>query len=398
MGMHYSFFVTHAVRLHKSKVPSEYIQELTGIQDGMRSLGISVSVDDLIGWNAYMEMTGYWWPTVASKYGSAKQPSGHYAKAHCSAFVATGSATQDGFPVIAHQTFTEFWNGQYFNVAFDITPSAGNRLIFQGCPGYISSMTDFWLNSAGLAVVETTFVGFNGYSESGDPEWTRVRQATQYANNIDQWAAIMLKGNNGGYANGWLLADMNANEIGQYELGLRYQNLTKKTDGWFFGDNAPWDPRIRHLECTDVGYNDIRQQTGARRTRWPTLLNEWYGRINQTVAQTIMGDTYDVYLNKVNPSSRTICSHYDEDPQYYVSDPNAVWNEPFVPAGSVDGKVTTKKMAQNMGVSFIFGRADGAEFNAPKFLKAHPQWAWQTNYLQSRPSQPWTLFPPSHEN
>ena len=29
------------------------------------------------------------------------------------------------------------------------------------------------------------------------------------------------------------------------------------------------------------------------------------------------------------------------DPMYYVSDPNAVWNVPFYPAGSVDGKVTT---------------------------------------------------------
>jgi len=53
-------------------------------------------------------------------------------------------------------------------------------------------------------------------------------------------------------------------------------------------------------------------------------------------------------------------------------------------------------MSKNMGVSFIFGRADGAEFNAPKFLKEHPQWSWQTNYLQSRPSQPWTIFPPTH--
>ena len=31
-----------------------------------------------------------------------------------------GSATSDGKPVIGHQTFTEFWNGQYMNLILDI--------------------------------------------------------------------------------------------------------------------------------------------------------------------------------------------------------------------------------------------------------------------------------------
>ena len=30
--------------------------------------GVPTTLDDIIGWNAYMEMTGYWWPTVASQY------------------------------------------------------------------------------------------------------------------------------------------------------------------------------------------------------------------------------------------------------------------------------------------------------------------------------------------
>src|SRR3712207_7473484 len=55
---------------------------------------------------------------------------------------------------------------------------------------------------------------------------------------------------------------------------LIYQNLQKKSDGWFFGDNAPDDPRIRNVESSDTGYNDIRQQTGARRVRWPQLLSQ----------------------------------------------------------------------------------------------------------------------------
>ena len=42
-----------------------------------------------------------------------------------------GSATSDGKPVIGHQTFTEFWNGQYMNLILDITPTTGNRIVFQ---------------------------------------------------------------------------------------------------------------------------------------------------------------------------------------------------------------------------------------------------------------------------
>ena len=106
----------------------------------------------------------------------------------------------------------------------------------------------------------------------------------------------------------------------------------------------------------------------------------------------MLADTFDVYLMRINPSSRTISSHYDVDPQPYVSDPNAVWNIPYYPSGSVDGKVTTSALAQKMGLWGRFGRADGAPFNAEEFLKIHPQWNWQQGYLKSRPHQPWVLF------
>ncbi|MCP4697233.1 MAG: hypothetical protein GY862_10330 [Gammaproteobacteria bacterium] len=167
----------------------------------------------------------------------------------------------------------------------------------------------------------------------------------------------------------------------------------KKADHcYFYGDNAPQNPQIRNLECTDTGYNDIRQQTGARRMRWPQLLDHNYGKIDHVIGQKMLGDTFDVYLGYIQPSSRTICVHYDVDPQPYVSDPNGVWNIPFYPAGSVEGKVTDAKTAKDMGMWGIFGRADGAPFDAEEFLRLHSQWNWQHGYLKSRPSQPWTRF------
>jgi hypothetical protein len=70
-----------------------------------------------------MEMTGYWWPTVATQCANAAPPGNR--RSHCSAFIATGSATRDGRIVIGHESFTEFWNGQYFNVIVDLTPDEG---------------------------------------------------------------------------------------------------------------------------------------------------------------------------------------------------------------------------------------------------------------------------------
>jgi uncharacterized protein CbrC (UPF0167 family) len=389
-GFDYAFFVEKAVELQKSRIPDEQLEEMSGIAAGLTRAGVPTSLDDIIGWIANTEITGYWWPTVASQYVNTA-PTGN-RKSHCSAFIATGSATTDGHIVIGHETFTEFWNGQFNNVILDITPDDGFRMVMQTSPGYTASMTDFWMTGGGIVVVETTMVGYQGFDPDKVPEYVRARNACQYGTSIDEWVELMNAENDGGYANIWLIGDIKTGEIANYQQGLIYQNLEKKSDGWFYGDNAPSDPRIRFVESTDTGYNDIRQQTGARRVRWPQLLAQHEGSIDAEIGQVMLGDTFDPYLGYINPSSRTICSHYDEDPMEFVSDPNAVWNIPFYPAGSVDGKVTTAAMAEEMSMWGRFGRADGAPFNAAEFLRLHPQWAWQEGYLPDMPHQPWTLF------
>jgi hypothetical protein len=49
-----------------------------------------------------------------------------------------------------------------------------------------------------------------------------MRTANQYASSIDEWCKIMEKDNNSGYANSWLLGDVNTNEIARLELSLKY--------------------------------------------------------------------------------------------------------------------------------------------------------------------------------
>lgn len=390
-GMPYSFFVDAAVRMHKDKIPSWQMEELQGMAEGFTAGGTPITADELIGWNAWMELTDYWWPLVADRYANNPPKMGPKGS-HCSGFVATGSYTKDGRPVIAHESFDDFWAGQNFNVISEIAPDEGHRFIMQTVVGYLASMMDFYVTDAGIAITETTIAGFRGYDEDGVPEYVRARDAAQHATSIDEFVDLIEKGNNGGYANIWFVADAKTGEVARYEQGLQFQQLVRTTDGFLFGCNAADDPRIRNLECVDNGYNDPRQQTGARRLRFKQLIPSLRGEMDAERAKLVLADTFDPYLGYDCPSSRDICAHYDADPQYFADDRTAVWNIPFYPAGSVDGKCAEAADIDVVSMWGRFGRADGVPFDAEGFLSAHPQWDWQRGYLKSRPHQPWTHF------
>ena len=83
----------------------------------------------------------------------------------------------------------------------------------------------------------------------------RARKAMQYAASIDDFARIMKEGNNGGYANNWLVADRKTNEIASLELGLKNVTLERTRDGFFVGSNSPIEPKLIREE-TDFDPNE----------------------------------------------------------------------------------------------------------------------------------------------
>jgi len=119
----------------------------------------------------------------------------------------------DGKIVIAHNNWTGYMDGSRWTMAFDIKPANGYRFVMDGLPGVIHSADDFGINSAGIVITETTITGFSGYNFNGIPEFIRARKAMQYSASIDDVARIFKDGNNGGYANDWLIADTRRNEI-----------------------------------------------------------------------------------------------------------------------------------------------------------------------------------------
>jgi len=380
-GKEWEFFVEAAEKLFVKHIDQEWMDEIKGIADGAKAAGLEITWKEILTWIGYEELTDYWFPS--DKEGKLLT----VEKDHCSAFIATGSATKGGKIVMAHNSWEDFETGQFLNLILDINPTKGHRMFMQSQPGFICSFTDFFVTGAGIMGTETTISGFSQYDPNEIPEFIRIRKAMQYAENLDQFLEIMMKKNNGGYANSWLLGDVNTGEIVRFELGLKYYNVERKKDGYFVGFNAPEDPRIRNLECSDTGYTDIRKTQGARRVRLTQLMEKHNGKIDRDIGKKILADHYDVYLKKTKPGSRTIDGHYELDAFEY-------WGGrmPFQPKGAVDGKVIDSELAQ--GLSFIarWGNSSGMPFNASKFLSEHIQWSHLKGYLKDRPSQPWTYF------
>ena len=298
--------------------------------------------------NNSITLLGYWRPpadereegSVSSKEGGAVD--------HCSAFIANGDYTTDGKIVCAHNSFISFVDGQYYNVILDIHPSKGHRIIMQAMPCFVWSSSDFFITSKGIIGTETTIGGFNKY-QNNLPIFCRIRQAMQYGDTLDDYVDILLHGNCGDYACSWMFGDTNTNEIMVFELGLKYHDIKRTKNGYYFGCNVAFDPRIRNLECTNSGYCDIRRHQGSRQVRLPDMIDMHKGKINLEVAKMIISDHFDVYLGKENPCSRTICSHYELDQREFMS--QADRPKPFQPRGAVDGAVVDTEMAKKMSFS-----------------------------------------------
>jgi len=374
----------------------EFYEEMEGIAQGYNAAHkktsslTSTTLDEIIAWNFYLSMS-YWASSNNPTGDHRSSPKGEGGSSdRCSAFIAVGKDfTETGKIVVAHNSFAEFIDGQYSNVILDLNPEKGNRFIMQTSPCWIWSGSDFFVNSKGIIGTETTIGGFIAY-ENNIPVGYRIRQAMQYGNSIDDCVNFLLQGNSGDYANTWYFGDTKTNEIMRFELGLKYHNIERTTNGYYIGFNATYDPRIRNIECVNSGFDDIRRHQGARRVRLDDLVQEYKGKINIEIAKIIISDHYDVYLKKENPCSRTVCSHYDLDAREYMSDPSRP--KPFAPRGAIDGIVCDTEMANKMGFVARYGSSCGMPFYAADFCNKNRQWKYLEPYLRNRPTEPWTEF------
>lgn len=408
VGLKQEFLVDVFYELYINQIKTrfgEYLEEMYGIVDGLKANNKNYTIKDILFLNLhytydyalgvlpklmkeneilrekYKKLLETGFEVSGSMEGGSKD--------RCTAFIAVGDWTADGKIVCGHNTFDSFVDAQYANIILDITPNKGSPFIMQTGPGMISSGTDYFVSKSGFIVTENTFGGFNKF-ELKDPIYFRSREAIQYAKKLDDFVSILKNGNGGDYANAWLIGDINTNEIMEIELGLKYVAVNRTKNGFFVGFNGAKDPRIRNIECGNVGYNDIRRHQGARKVRLNDLMAQHKGKIDLKIGHEIMGDHYDVYLKKINPCSRTNCSHYDLDAREYMSQADRPL--PYQPRGALDGKVCTSQMAKNIGFSARWGNSCGMAFSAKEFLDRHRQWSHLDGYLHDRPTRPWSEF------
>jgi hypothetical protein len=375
----WNYFRAAAQNILWPHVEAEYRAEMEGIVAGLKAKGVAMDLWDVVATNAWLELDPYY-------TGWADKNSSRPTGDHCSAFVATGSYTKDGKPVIAHNNWTDYMTGARWNIIFDITPEHGYHFIMDGMPGLIHSGDDFGINSAGIMITETTITGFKGFDPAGIPEFVRARKAMQYSATIDDFARIMKDGNNGGYANDWLVADRNTGEIASLELGLKHVNLWRTKDGYFAGSNYPIDPALARDE-TDFDVKDMSNSANARHVRWDALMAENKGRIDVALGQKFLGDHYDSFDKKIEPDERTLCGHIE-----LSSRGSQPWQPPYGNAGAVQNKVADATMASQMMLSASMGHSCGIHFKAAKHLKAHPEFAWEQGVLKDLDSHAWTTF------
>src|ERR1700722_3541141 len=367
------------------RVDREYQEEITGITEGMKAKGKHYDIDDLVVLNANIELSQYYVPMLENKKhpGSAdnKEPG------NCSGIIATGSFTADGQIAIGHNNWTDYMGGERGNVFAEIVPQTGNHLIMDCMPGLIHSGDDFVVTAGGIVITETTITGFKGFNEKGIPEFVRARKAAQYANSIDDFVQIMTTGNNGGYANDWLVGDIKTNEIARLELGLKHYRVWRSKDSIYVGSNFPLDEKLIREETT-FNAADSTNSPNSRRRRWEDLTNQYKGKIDVETGKTSEGDSYNEITKAKEARRCVIVGRVDTDPK---GCPEWDW-PPFFPGGTVQAKITTAALAKDLKFWAHMGNPNGDDFLATPFFAAHPQYQWEAPYLHDMKAYPWTLF------
>lgn len=379
----WNFYRHAAEKILWPKIDPEYQQELDGIVAGLAARGVKADRWDIVALNAIEELPDYYVPWLEQQQGKTASVG---AQDHCSAFVATGKYTKDHHIVIAHNNWSDYVTGARWNIIFDIKPTNGFRILMDGLPGIIVSDDDFGVNSDGIMVTETTIGGFHGFDPNGSPEFFRARKALQYSSSIDDYVRIMLDGNNGGYANDWLLGDNKSGEIALFELGLKNHMVKRTTNGYYIGSNFPVDPKLAREE-TDFNINDPSSSANARRSRWEQLIAQNKGEIDADIAKKFESDKVDIFQPNKGPDERSLCGCIELSPRGISAD----WGKYF-PAGTVQSKVMDSTLATKMEFWGALGHQCSSDFKAAEFLKAHPEYAWMRGLLKDMKTEPWALF------
>ena len=211
----------------------------------------------------------------------------------CSAFAATGPATADGQVVFGQIFMWSGYTGVHWNVICDLQPAKGHRLVYHTFPGGIHSGADFYINSAGIVIGETT-TAQTPFEPDSTPQSNRIRKAAQYASSIDDVERILWQGNNGMYTNDWPIADIKTGEVAMLLLGTHRKKLWRTGEDfapfgapgflWTNNNNRDMDVRKEHAVQPEDRPFDLVFAPWNRDVAFNEFFQTYKGKIDSTVA------------------------------------------------------------------------------------------------------------------
>jgi hypothetical protein len=324
------------------KYENEYITEMKGIADGANKAGIKLfkrkfDLVDIVTMNSaididYSRDAMHTTPNVLSGQSFLKSedeldiPNRLHK---CSSFLANGSSTTDGRILFGQIFMWGGYTGAHWNVICDIVPEEGNRLVYQTYPGGIHSGADFYMNSAGIMIGETT-VGQTPFNPDGSPQSNRIRKAAQYANSIDDVVKILTTNNNGMYTNDWLIGDTKTDEIAVLLLGTAKHKLWRSGKNDFYGDTRDFYWCNNNNKDMEVRKEYISNPDNAP---FDLIFNPW----NRDIA---FNEFYNEYKGRMDA----------------IAGVNLWASSPINRPHACDGKVTTSEMAEELVFLAHYGK------------------------------------------
>ena len=147
----------------------EYLVEMRGIADGAAAggaafQGTALDFLDIVTINSAVDLGQL--PEALNNTATAlsgrsfrkdEEEAAMRERLHkCSSFLANGPASKDGRIVFAQLFMWAGYTGVHWEVIVDVVPEKGHRLVYETFPGGIHSGADFYINSSGIMLGETT--------------------------------------------------------------------------------------------------------------------------------------------------------------------------------------------------------------------------------------------------
>lgn len=207
----------------------------------------------------------------------------------CSSLLATKPASEDGRIVFGQLFMWNGYTGVHWNVICDLVPSKGYRFVYQTFPGGIHSGADFYINSQGIMIGETTVMQ-TPFNPDGTPQSNRIRKAIQYSKSIDDVVSILINKNNGLYTNDWLIGDTKTDEIAILLLGTNKFKLWRSknkdfpggTVGFYWSDNNAKDIEVRKEYVSNPSNSpfDLVYRPSNRDIEFYNFYKKYFGKID----------------------------------------------------------------------------------------------------------------------